>query len=186
MGGRAIPSPPCLVPDGRRFCILPIAVARDGTLTDAAQAAARGIGTHTNTLGECWAGVGAIADEVGVSESTVKRGIRELIEAGYLLQKRRRRRTAILQWAEVKTGQPLTPLTASKTGQTGGQDRSNSPRKTGQLVTHRTSKGTSNLKERGDSGLSYESGKVNRPKSEPIKLSDILRPFVPQANGKPS
>ena len=107
------------MPDRRRFSIQPIGVIRDATLSDCAKVVAQGIGAFMSPDGLSWPGVRAIAKELGRSERTIKRGIAELVRAGYLTRKRRRRQAAILTWSDHKTGQRLAPLTTVKKGQIG-------------------------------------------------------------------
>lgn len=46
---------------------------------------------HADSEGKCWPGIRTIAGELGLSRSTVKRALGELVEAGAIVKVERRR-----------------------------------------------------------------------------------------------
>ena len=70
--------------------IIPARAVMDTTITPTQLRVLCAIGMHTNRLGGgVWTSINTLADEAGVSRSTVKRACEELEERGYLLRTER-------------------------------------------------------------------------------------------------
>ena len=96
--------------------IIPARAVMDRSLTPTQLRVLCAVGIHTNRLGGgVWTSVNTLADEAGVSRSTVQRACRELEASGYLRCLERPGRTNLY---EVVLDEPMTQVTGD-TGRTG-------------------------------------------------------------------
>lgn len=63
----------------------------DADLSHRAKAVLFYLKDHADSEGKCWPGIRTIAGDLGLSRSTVKRALGELVEAGVIAKEARRR-----------------------------------------------------------------------------------------------
>src|SRR5262249_34792204 len=107
--------------DGRKYSIIPIALARDTTLSICAHRVATGLGMYMNQEGHCWPTTATLCQDLGLSERAIRRGIAELVARGYVRRKRRYNQSSTCTWLDPAVNGPSLGRSVDATDRVNGQ-----------------------------------------------------------------